>query len=80
MIPNSVTTIGDGAFANNPDLVEVYCAALTPPTGANAMFAPANGKTNKDFEGTIYVPRESVDAYKAATYWKDINNIVGYDF
>lgn len=29
----------------------------------------------------IYVPTESVEAYKAAEYWSDYAaNIVGYDF
>ena len=29
----------------------------------------------------IYVPRNSVDAYKSAEYWSDYAaNIVGYDF
>ena len=32
-------------------------------------------------ERKIYVPTESVDAYKSAQYWSDYSSyIVGYDF
>ena len=62
-IPNSVTNIGGGAFENCTGLTSVICQAITPPTlGQNAWFGL--GKTIP-----IYVPAESVDAYKAATNW-----------
>lgn len=98
-IPDSVTTIGDGAFANCdnltsitiPDsvisigmaafydcnsLTSVYCKATTPPIlGDNYVF-DNNGSGRK-----IYVPYQSLDAYKTATNWsKYADDIVGYDF
>ena len=62
-IPNSVTNIGDYAFRDCSGLTSVICQAITPPTlGQNAWFGL--GKTIP-----IYVPAESVDAYKAAANW-----------
>ena len=62
-IPNSVTSIGESAFKGCSGLTSVICQAITPPTlGQNAWFGL--GKTIP-----IYVPTESVDAYKAAANW-----------
>ena len=74
-IPDSVTTIGSWAFYCCLDLTTVYCKATTPPTGGNGMFI-SNAADRK-----IFVPAESVDAYKSAYGWKNYaSTIVGYDF
>ena len=74
-IGNSVTSIGHYAFYKCTSLKEVYCKPITPPSGGNSMFYNnASGRM-------IYVPRNSVNAYKAASGWKDYaSNIEGYDF
>ena len=74
-IPDSVTSIGDWAFCECTSLKEVYCKPTTPPTGGSYMFDDnASGRK-------IYVPRNSVEAYKAASGWSDYaSSIVGYDF
>ncbi|MBQ9138924.1 MAG: leucine-rich repeat protein [Alistipes sp.] len=74
-IPDSVTSIGSSAFAGCDSLKEVYCKPITPPSGGSSMFYKnASGRM-------IYVPRNSVNAYKAANGWKDYaSNIEGYDF
>ena len=74
-IPDSVTSIGRSAFSGCSSLTSVYCKATTPPTGGNYMFDDnASGRK-------IYVPTESVDAYKSAEYWSYYKYyIVGYDF
>ena len=74
-IPDSVTEIGSYAFRSCTSLKKVYCKATTPPAGGEYMF-------NNNASGRrIYVPTESVDAYKAAWYWRDYDYyIVGYDF
>jgi hypothetical protein len=51
-------------FGESIFLEEVHIAAVTPPTLQSTVF-PAVAK----FIGTIYVPAESVEAYKTATNW-----------
>ena len=74
-ISEHVTEIGDSAFSYASKLSEVYCKSTTPPTlGTGAFDTNATGRK-------IYVPSESVDAYKAAANWSAYASaIVGYDF
>lgn len=62
-IPDSVTIIGEYAFLSCSSLTSVTVEATTPPTlnGVDVF--------NSTNNCPIYVPAESVDAYKAATYW-----------
>ncbi|MBR2976412.1 MAG: leucine-rich repeat domain-containing protein, partial [Alistipes sp.] len=79
-IPDSVTTIGDAAFCYCSSLTSVYCKATTPPSlGDYAFKHDVNGYVN--IGCPIYVPTESVEAYKAASDWSDYAaDIVSYDF
>ena len=61
-IPNSVTSIGNQAFYNCSDLSSVTVLATTPPTLGSSVFNNTNNCP-------IYVPAQSVDAYKSATNW-----------
>ena len=61
-IPNSVTSIGDRAFSNCKSLSSITVNAVTPPTLGSSVFNNTNNCP-------IYVPAESVDAYKSATNW-----------
>ena len=75
-IGNSITKIESAAFYDCTSIKEVYCKAATPPTlsASNVFYNNASGRK-------IYVPRNSVDAYKAARYWSGYaSSIVGYDF
>ena len=73
-IPDSVTSIEDWAFYNCTSLKSIYCKPTTPPKGYKYMFY------NIPFR-KIYVPHNSVDAYKSADGWKFYRQyIVGYDF
>ena len=90
VIPDSVSTIGEGAFGNNYGLITVEIGsgvtsignsafrrysssgghletvtvkAITPPSAGNNIFY----NQNTDF--VIYVPAESLEAYKSASGW-----------
>ena len=74
-IGNSVTLIEYDAFCDCTSLTSVYCKPTTPPAGHSDMFySNASGRK-------IYVPRNSVSAYKSAEYWSDYASYIeGYDF
>ena len=66
-IPNSVTEIGMHAFESCTGLTSVTINATTPPTldDTNAFDDTNNCP--------IYVPAESVNAYKTATNWSELS-------
>ena len=68
-IPDSVTTIKGFAFYCCENLTEVYCKPITPPEllgdGNDSVF------DNNAPDRKIYVPTESVEAYKAAYGWSE---------
>lgn len=71
-IPDSVKLIVAWAFANCTNMDSFYCKPLNPPT-----IGPLFDNTIP----TIYVPRASVEAYKAAENWSEYaDRITGYDF
>ena len=74
-IPNSVTKIRFDAFSDCSSLTSVYCKATTPPDiQLEIFYNNASGRK-------IYVPMESVKAYKSdAGWWYYANDIVGYNF
>ena len=80
-IPDSVMEIGDGAFTGCYDLTSVYCKATTPPAlvlnydgDRYTFYYNASGRK-------IYVPMESVEAYKSAEGWSEYaDDIEGYNF
>ena len=68
-----VESIGNKAFYDSW-LENLYCKPTIPPTGGSEMFEEAS-------DPTIYVPTESVDAYKSAAEWSAYKYaITGYDF
>ncbi len=80
-IPDSVTSIGWFAFNGCTSLTSVYCKPTTPPAGGSYMFSYISNSSYVPIGCKIYVPRNSVLYYKAATYWEDYASyIYGYDF
>jgi len=69
-IPDSVTSIGNYVFSSCTNLTTITIHATTPPTLGSDAFYMSN-KINK-----IYVPAESVEAYKAANRWSTKASII----
>ena len=68
-IPASATSIGAHTFFYCYALTEISVLATVPPTvGYNAFFL-----VNLDIP--VYVPAESLEAYKAADGWKEFTNL-----
>lgn len=74
-IPEGVTSIGEYAFYSCRQLATVYCKPTTTPAIGGNIFYDSAGP----MDCIIYVPTESVEAYKES--WSMYSeNIVGYDF
>ena len=65
--------ISDWAFADCLSLNTIICYAIEPPTISSNTFFGSNPIYNNP---TIYVPAESVEAYKNADQWKDFGQIL----
>ena len=68
-IPSAVASLGKQAFSGCTGLTELTCEAITPPTCGDNVF---EGVTNTI---PVYVPAESVSAYKSADGWNYFENI-----
>ncbi len=80
-IPDSVTTIGDHVFYGCSSLTSVYCKVVTPPTAILDDFGYWDAFDWNASGCKIYVPMESVEAYKSAEGWSNYADaIVGYNF
>ena len=66
-LPNSVTSIGDYMFSDCSSLTSITCLAQTPPTCSSNSFS------NVPRTIPLYVPAESMEAYKAADTWKEFD-------
>ncbi len=70
-LPNSLMTIGYDAF-NRCSLTSITSLAVTPPECGENVFGGVNMQ-----RCTLYVPAESIDAYKQALGWKDFILVEG---
>ena len=66
-IPSTVTSIGNYAFYYCSNLLGIRCYAENVPTAYNYTFSGTPSNMN------IQVPENSVNAYKAVSYWKNYN-------
>ena len=73
-IPESLTNVGKYAFRDCNAMTQVYCSATEVPSTADNVFF------NIDVaKSTLYVPQASIEAYKAASPWKDFGNILAIE-
>jgi len=76
-ISNSVTTIESAAFWGCTGLTSITNLATTPQAVNTYVFGNLASNTAVDYSVcTLYVPAESVEAYKAADVWKEFTNIL----
>lgn len=69
IIPSSMTAIVNNAFFHCSSLNKVIVRATEPPgMGSNVFYAV-------DKSIPVYVPKESLDAYKTAAGWKEFTNL-----
>ena len=61
-IPADVTSVGAYSFYGCTGLSRIAVLPTVPPAGGNLMLDETN-------QAPIYVPRGSLDAYKAASFW-----------
>ena len=71
-LPYSLSKIGTGAF-DDVAFEEVVCTNPTPCLCEESVFK------NETYFGTLYVPEESLDAYKATLPWSSFFNIKSID-
>ena len=79
-IPASVTTIESDAFWYCPDVTSVTCLAKVPPVAADDSFGRIGSNSNVDcINKPLYVPMQSVEAYRNADVWKHFRSITGIE-
>ena len=75
-IGNSVTSIGYHAFYDCSNLRSITCLAVTPPAIETDCFMTRFKPKNQVYESaTLYVPKESLQAYRNAPEWSRFENI-----
>lgn len=70
-LPASLSEIGEGTFSRCSSLTEITSLNLTPPEAEDDSF----GTTSMDYDRTLYVPSEALNAYCNAYPWKLFNDI-----
>ena len=73
-IGSGIATIWSQTFSGCTKLVDVYCVRKKVPITESDVF-----KSSHIEYATLHVPESSIDAYKAATPWKDFKSIVKID-
>ena len=67
VLPNTIESIEAFAFSMCSSLDTIYCYAITPSTTNQYAF--------ENYDATLYVPCESLEAYKAHEVWGRFNTI-----
>lgn len=61
-LPDTLTDLAKGAFQSCTQLSSIICRAVVPPSAQSNLFFQVPATAN------VYVPAESVEAYKTASY------------
>jgi len=72
ILPNTITFIGDNAFSGYSERTLTIQATVPPVIGFNILGDDVLGnEIHGMFNGSIYVPSESLELYKTANGWSD---------
>ena len=71
--PSSIEVIEGGVFYDNASLTNLFCLNPTPPYPDDGTAGPIEETV------TLYVPSESLEAYRSAPYWKNFKTIIPID-
>ena len=77
-LPESLMTIGEAGFGYNSKLTTVVCRAMTPPDASNLVVADDHGGTQVYEQATLFVPNESLQAYRDHEEWGRFTRIVPF--
>jgi hypothetical protein len=69
-LSSTLQSIGAQAFANCTAIKEISCRAEVPPVCGENAFKNVNKKAQ------LYVPIQSIEAYKNADGWREFEEIV----
>lgn len=82
-LPSTITNLGSydgvnyhGAFKQCINLKTIIIKATTPPTINQEVVNVWSSPVSAVHIDNIYVPAESVEVYKTATYWSQLANII----
>lgn len=78
VLPSTVTTVGKYAFALDRKITSFTVKSVTPPVAdANTFDVAPVAQMMVDLKNaTLYVPEESIEAYKTADVWKGFGKIL----
>lgn len=78
MLPSTLTSIEELAFYGARSFLRIVCGAAVPPSWSMSDEVSGAGLFDNIVysQATLYVPDESVDAYRKASGWKNFTNIL----
>lgn len=77
ILPSTLRAIEELAFYGAQSFHNVICEAALPPSWTSSTLVPGAGLFDAMVysQATLYVPDQSVDAYRKASGWKNFGNI-----
>ena len=73
-LPASIEELGDNAFCGCQYLTDIYCHAMTPPTGSDGDSYPFAQCRPQNV--TVHVPEGCENLYRTSGFWSRFSNIV----
>ena len=74
VLPSTLGTIQERAFADTPSLQDVYCKSAVPPAASPDAFSASDGSMPP--QASLFVPIGAADAYRNSVGWNLFPRIV----